>query len=295
MRPGYLELRQTASDTYSLLFKIPALGDDLRLAIYVNLPEGTHDVTPAAGRVQRRCLHRTPHHPARRRARGTDRCHRRLVGHVHGRAGADREALGGATQTERLSPTRTTFVVQAAPGAGDVAATYLRLGHRAYPVRLRSSAVRPGAGDPGSRLAARCAHGDGVHRCAQHHARGGDARLGQRARPAGRGRHRAQHRAGRRRDRECTARDAFPGGALAVARRFLLRSPARLRLCRRPGRSGIAASCDPHRAFVLQSGRGDRATGLRGCGLDGGRAVPPRHGASPRGPPWSSEQSIGST
>ena len=40
LRPGYLELRQTASDTYSLLFKIPALGEDLRLALYVNLPEG---------------------------------------------------------------------------------------------------------------------------------------------------------------------------------------------------------------------------------------------------------------
>ena len=43
IRPGYLELRQTASDTYSLLFKIPARGDDFRLAIYVNLPEGTND------------------------------------------------------------------------------------------------------------------------------------------------------------------------------------------------------------------------------------------------------------
>jgi hypothetical protein len=30
IRPGYLELRQTACDTYSLLFKIPALGDELR-------------------------------------------------------------------------------------------------------------------------------------------------------------------------------------------------------------------------------------------------------------------------
>ena len=38
------------------------------------------------------------------------------------------ESLGGATQTERLSPTKTTFVVQAAPGAWEVAATYLRLG-----------------------------------------------------------------------------------------------------------------------------------------------------------------------
>jgi hydrogenase/urease accessory protein HupE len=38
------------------------------------------------------------------------------------------ESLAGAIQTERLSPTKTTFVVQAAPGAGEVAATYLRLG-----------------------------------------------------------------------------------------------------------------------------------------------------------------------
>jgi hypothetical protein len=38
------------------------------------------------------------------------------------------ESLGGATQTERLSPTKTTFVVQSAPGAREVAATYLRLG-----------------------------------------------------------------------------------------------------------------------------------------------------------------------
>jgi hydrogenase/urease accessory protein HupE len=38
------------------------------------------------------------------------------------------ESLGGTTQTVRLSPTKTTFVVQTAPGAGEVAATYLRLG-----------------------------------------------------------------------------------------------------------------------------------------------------------------------
>jgi hypothetical protein len=28
IRPGYLELRQTAADTYDLLFKIPALGEE---------------------------------------------------------------------------------------------------------------------------------------------------------------------------------------------------------------------------------------------------------------------------
>jgi len=38
------------------------------------------------------------------------------------------ESLSGATQTERLSPTKTKFVVQTASGAWEVAATYLRLG-----------------------------------------------------------------------------------------------------------------------------------------------------------------------
>jgi hydrogenase/urease accessory protein HupE len=38
------------------------------------------------------------------------------------------ETLGGAVQTERLAPTRTSFIVLATPGPGQVAATYLRLG-----------------------------------------------------------------------------------------------------------------------------------------------------------------------
>jgi hypothetical protein len=44
LRPGYLELRQTDQNTYSLLFKIPARGEHLRLAVYANLPEGTLDI-----------------------------------------------------------------------------------------------------------------------------------------------------------------------------------------------------------------------------------------------------------
>jgi hydrogenase/urease accessory protein HupE len=127
LRPGYLELRQTATDSYDLLFKIPARGDDLRLAIYVSLPEGTRDV--AAPRisfgdgayVERRTIHRDGG----------------LAGHaiaIEGLSATSTDVLvrvesrAGAIQTERLSPTRTAFVVQAAPGPGEVAATYLRLG-----------------------------------------------------------------------------------------------------------------------------------------------------------------------
>jgi hydrogenase/urease accessory protein HupE len=127
LRPGYLELRQTTPDTYGLLFKIPARGEDMRLAIYLKFPEGTLDVgAPRASfgegaHTERRTI---------RRDGG-------LTGHaitIEGLSATSTdvlvrvESLVGTIQTERLTPTRTAFVVQATPGAGEVAATYLRLG-----------------------------------------------------------------------------------------------------------------------------------------------------------------------
>ena len=82
LRPGYLEMRQTSPDAYNLLFKIPARGEDLRLAIYVKLPEGTQDVDAAARVVQRRCLCRTPHHSAGWRVHRADDIHRGTFGHI---------------------------------------------------------------------------------------------------------------------------------------------------------------------------------------------------------------------
>ena len=52
------------------------------------------------------------------------------------------ETLDGTVQTERLTPTRTTFIVRATPNASDVAFNLSALGCRAHPVRLRSSAIR---------------------------------------------------------------------------------------------------------------------------------------------------------
>ncbi len=49
MRPAYLELRQTAPDTYDVLWKVPGLGDNLRLGIYVELPAGCTNVTQPRG------------------------------------------------------------------------------------------------------------------------------------------------------------------------------------------------------------------------------------------------------
>jgi hydrogenase/urease accessory protein HupE len=127
IRPGYLELRQTAPDTYTMLFKIPALGDDTRLAIYVNLPAGAKDLTAPRARFsggtysERRSIDRSGG----------------LTGQtisIEGLSSSSTdvlvriESLGGATQTERLSPTKTSFVVQSTPGSSQVATTYLRLG-----------------------------------------------------------------------------------------------------------------------------------------------------------------------
>jgi hydrogenase/urease accessory protein HupE len=127
VRPGYLELRQTASDTYNLLFKIPALGDDLRLAIYVKLPEGTRDVTPPQARfnggayIERRAIRRNGGLTGQAIAiEGLSATSTDVLVRI--------ESLGGATQTERLSPTKAAFVVQTTPDSWEVAATYLRFG-----------------------------------------------------------------------------------------------------------------------------------------------------------------------
>ena len=49
LRPAYLELRQTTPDTFDVLWKVPAAGESLRLALYVRLPEGCVNLTEARG------------------------------------------------------------------------------------------------------------------------------------------------------------------------------------------------------------------------------------------------------
>ncbi|RTE90643.1 HupE/UreJ family protein [Bradyrhizobium sp. LVM 105] len=127
LRPGYLEMRQTSPGTYDLRFKIPARGEDLRLAIYVKLPEGTQDTgLPRASfgdgaYVERRTIRRDGGLAGQAVSiKGLSATATDVLVRV--------ESLEGAIQTERLSPTKTSFVVQAVPGSGEVAATYLRLG-----------------------------------------------------------------------------------------------------------------------------------------------------------------------
>jgi hydrogenase/urease accessory protein HupE len=127
VRPAYLELRQVTAETYDLLFKLPALGEEFRLALYVRLPEGTDDVKPKQSRfsngayIEQRTI---------RRSGG-------LVGFpivIEGLSSTVTDVLvrvqdlNGTTYTDRLAPIRPSFVIKGGAGAGEVAATYLGLG-----------------------------------------------------------------------------------------------------------------------------------------------------------------------
>ena len=127
VRPAYLELRETATDTYEIVWKVPARSGNERLGIYVHLPADTRELAEPRG------VFATGAYVERWRV------HRRggLAGQVISidglvASGSDvlvrLEHADGSTQTARLLPSRPSFVVESAPKATQVAATYLRLG-----------------------------------------------------------------------------------------------------------------------------------------------------------------------
>ena len=107
LRPGYLELKQTSPEAYDVLWKVPAAGTDMRLGIYVRLPDGAEDTSAHRGRFV-----------------GGAFIERWSVRHPGGLAGQTIHIDGlGATMTdvlvrvERLDePFRTTFRVCALEG-----------------------------------------------------------------------------------------------------------------------------------------------------------------------------------
>jgi hydrogenase/urease accessory protein HupE len=127
VRPAYLELRQTGTETYDALWKVPGQGENLRLGLYVELPEGCKHVTePHASMVNNAFSERW-----------TVNCPDRLTGgtiYIAGLASTTTdvlvrlERLDGTTQVTRLTPSVASFVVQAAPRALEVARTYAVLG-----------------------------------------------------------------------------------------------------------------------------------------------------------------------
>jgi hypothetical protein len=126
-RPAYLELREAGAGRYDVLWKVPAQGDEVRLAASVRFPTGTVAVAEpkrafsGGSHIQRWQI---------RREGG-------LVGqtiHVDGIAGGSTDVIvrverqDGTSQTERLVPERPMFVVAAPTGSAEVAWSYLRIG-----------------------------------------------------------------------------------------------------------------------------------------------------------------------
>ena len=127
VRPAYLELRQTGSETYDALWKVPGQGENLRLELYVELPPGCTNVTPPAGSMANNAY----------TERWTVKCAGGLTGGTTRIAGLSAtmtdvlvrlERLDGTTQVTRLTPSAPSFVAESAPGALEVARTYLMLG-----------------------------------------------------------------------------------------------------------------------------------------------------------------------
>lgn len=126
VRPGYLELRQTGGETWSVLWKVPAQGE-MRLSMHPRFPEscalaGAPTALQAAGAYTERT---------------SIACKGGLAGRTIGIDGLSAtmtdvlvrmEGLDVTTQVTRLTPSAPSFVVEAAPKAIEVARTYLALG-----------------------------------------------------------------------------------------------------------------------------------------------------------------------
>jgi hydrogenase/urease accessory protein HupE len=127
VRPGYLELKQTGEQTYDVLWKVPAAGDDLRLGIYVRFPDGTVETSEHRGRfVGGAYLERwSVSHPG---GLADQTIHvdglRTTMTDVLVRV----ERLDGTTLVSRIAPSEPNLFLEASPGLFSVAGTYFVLG-----------------------------------------------------------------------------------------------------------------------------------------------------------------------
>jgi hydrogenase/urease accessory protein HupE len=126
VRPGYLELRQSGADSFDVMWKVPARGDQ-RLALAARLPEDCEVVAPRTATLTEAAV----------TERWSVRCADGLTGGtiaIDGLAATLTDVLvrieapDGTARIARLTPREPAFVVEGEPGRGEVAGTYLRLG-----------------------------------------------------------------------------------------------------------------------------------------------------------------------
>ncbi|HXV24582.1 MAG TPA: HupE/UreJ family protein [Alphaproteobacteria bacterium] len=126
LRPGFLEIKQTGADTYTVRFKVPARGD-MRLGLHVRLPEECTDVQPARAEDAGNAIVESR----------SVRCPESLTGRQISIDGLSAtftdvvvrvEGATGSVQGARLTPDQPNFNVAAAPTWLDTARTYFLLG-----------------------------------------------------------------------------------------------------------------------------------------------------------------------
>ncbi len=126
VRPAYLELRQTAGDSYDVLWKVPAVGER-RLGIYVRFPDDTMTLGEPRG------FFRDKAYIERSQVRREGGLEGQPV-YIDGLSGTKIDVLvriehtNGATQTTRVMPESPSFVLASAPSGWNVSWTYLVLG-----------------------------------------------------------------------------------------------------------------------------------------------------------------------
>jgi hydrogenase/urease accessory protein HupE len=125
--PAYLEFKQKSDDVFDMLWKVPALGSDKRLSLYVRVPEEVTVVSPIrATFVGNAFIERS----TIRRAGGLSGAKIFIDGlsalptDVLVRI----ERLDGSTEVHRLNRSLPSFVVAGTPQTWDVVNTYLVFG-----------------------------------------------------------------------------------------------------------------------------------------------------------------------
>jgi hypothetical protein len=127
VRPAYLQLHQTSADTYDVFWKVPALGDNMRLSLYVRLPAACSNLARPRGLFSAGAYSE----------QWTVRCPGGLAGSTIRSDGLTStltdvlvrvERLDGSEQVTRLASSSPSFTVEAAPRRFEVARTYFVLG-----------------------------------------------------------------------------------------------------------------------------------------------------------------------
>ena len=218
-RPAYLELREAGDGRYEVLWKVPAQGENMRLAASVRFPEGSVVLGEPTQRLQWRREYPAladqvreragrSKHSHRRHCRRHDRRHR--PPRAAGRHKPDGAPGSGAPVLHRREERRDGRSGVVLPVAGD----------RAHSRWRGSSAFRAFVAPHRPRQHAHSFHDHRLYRRPQLDPGCGNAGHGARPWASGRGDHRAQHRLRRRRGRTWPERTTRPDGPGALAGRL---------------------------------------------------------------------------